>query len=448
VDGKPSTTTIPAPIVAVTATASDNGIAPGDVSIAFSPKLLEVFNKLAAEAEGACAKRKKRQSCNARERFAQRVAEEAEEGGELDFISAGVRTTLPIVTAGDVAAIASSAGVGAPLALVAIVWLLLKKPSALTLSSSSLHSGGGDDDEDHKCQAFTGVNAVGRPLISLHQYNSKLTALKQPLCIDDGCKGDNTKRNQQCQEVRASTSTICNDCRICVDETDTTQGTYKGCDCLATAEVVGVINADMNIYDDGLIWMDEQQQILQSLNEASKPPFCVYGASPHGDRIPSEYCNCGDDDIEKTIILSVASSTTSPYSACPYTTDNGPTVTFESKSTPTPNESANCPVNSNDDVSSVTRTFWKGISKKFCDDVGDGKTAVTADLKNTDVQTRSIVKRSPPPSSSAFPDWKFYFEWEPKGSGTCVKNCEQAMDAFATASMNPQNPHFHTMSRR
>ncbi|KAF2679825.1 hypothetical protein K458DRAFT_490260 [Lentithecium fluviatile CBS 122367] len=103
---------------------------------------------------------------------------------------------------------------------------------------------------------------------------------------------------------------------------------------------------------------------------------------------------------------------------------------------PLPKESADCPVKSDDDVSSVTRTFWKGVSKKFCDDVGDGKSAKKADLRNTDVQTRSIFRRTPPPSSSAFPDWKFHFEWEPKDSGVCVKNCEQAMDAFTTACGN------------
>ncbi|KAJ4295621.1 hypothetical protein N0V90_007634 [Kalmusia sp. IMI 367209] len=77
-------------------------------------------------------------------------------------------------------------------------------------------------------------------------------------------------------------------------------------------------------------------------------------------------------------------------------------------------ESPDC-AKGDDDVSPVTYKFWKGVSKKFCNEVGDGKSAKKADLKNTDLQTRSIFARTPPPSDKAYPDWKFHFEWEPKG---------------------------------
>jgi hypothetical protein len=97
-----------------------------------------------------------------------------------------------------------------------------------------------------------------------------------------------------------------------------------------------VYDTDTAKYDNGLSWLDLQQKILQDfVNDASQSPFCNHGASPRGGRIPKEYCNCGADN-RKTLTFSVASSTASPYDACPYTTDNGPTVTFRPESTSTP----------------------------------------------------------------------------------------------------------------
>lgn len=295
VDNQPSVTTAPAAIVVVTATASGNDIAPGDVSIAFSPKLLDVLNKLASEAEAACGGRRKRQACDANQRFAQSVAEEARPGGLLDFVDAEIQSMLPTVTASDVAAIMHTAKVTGSLISIVVAWKLLGKLQAWTLAGASLLSSGGNDDND-KCPADApkGDNA--------------------PLCTDDECKGDNTKRDQKCAE-----------------------GKYKGCDCLATAEVVGPIDGDTTVYDNGQNWMDEQQKLLQDLiDEGSKPPFCVYGGGPNGDSVPKEYCSCGDDALKRTLTYSVATSTTSPYNPCPYTTDNGPTVTFVSESTAAP----------------------------------------------------------------------------------------------------------------
>jgi hypothetical protein len=82
--------------------------------------------------------------------------------------------------------------------------------------------------------------------------------------------------------------------------------------------------------------MDEQQSILEDLS--IERPFCLHGASPHGDLIPKGYCNCGDD--QKTLTYSEAASTASPYNACPYTTDDGPTVTFHAASTAPPSATA------------------------------------------------------------------------------------------------------------
>ena len=115
------------------------------------------------------------------------------------------------------------------------------------------------------------------------------------------------------------------------------QGKYKGCDCLATAEVVGPIDGDTTVYDNGQNWMDEQQKLLQELNDVgSMLPFCVHADSPNSDKVPEAYCKCGNDILLKTLTYSVAKSTASPYNPCPYTTDNGPTVTFVSESTVAP----------------------------------------------------------------------------------------------------------------
>lgn len=95
-------------------------------------------------------------------------------------------------------------------------------------------------------------------------------------------------------------------------------------------------DSDTDKYDDGKIWLDLQQQLLNDfIDKNDEAPYCYHGASPRGGRIPKEYCNCGDDN-RKSLLYSVASSTASPYNACPYTTNNGPTVTFRPESTQAP----------------------------------------------------------------------------------------------------------------
>jgi hypothetical protein len=163
INNQPSVTTIPAAIVAATATASAGGLAPGDVSIAFSPKLLDYLTGLAEEAEIACAACRRRATCNANERFAQRVAEELEPGGAFDFIDTEALSTLPVVTAGDVARILNGARVPVTSAVgVFVTWKVLNQLKAFTISSASLAGSGVEDDED-KCPADVpqGDKAVG-----------------------------------------------------------------------------------------------------------------------------------------------------------------------------------------------------------------------------------------------------------------------------------------------
>jgi hypothetical protein len=93
----------------------------------------------------------------------------------------------------------------------------------------------------------------------------------------------------------------------------------------------------------------------------------------------------------------------------------------------------NSPDCNKDDVSSVAFNFWQGVSKKFCKDVGDGKKEKKETLSNKDLQTRALFRRTPPPSTGSYPDWKFNFEWQPKDSGLCSKTCDEAMGSFANA---------------
>ena len=51
-------------------------------------------------------------------------------------------------------------------------------------------------------------------------------------------------------------------------------------------------------------------------------PWCLHGASPHGNSYPQEYCQCGKNYAS---LYSVATSGTNP---CPWTTAPGPTLTF------------------------------------------------------------------------------------------------------------------------
>ena len=163
VDDQPSVTTAPAAVVAITATASGGGLVPGDVSIALSPKLVDVLNDLATEAETSCGARRKRQTCNVNERFAQRVYEELSPGGRLEFVDTGALTTIPMLNAPEIANTIRGAKVPLSIFLeLVVLWNLRGKLSAWTIAVGSNLAGGGDDDHDDACPADAprGVDAV------------------------------------------------------------------------------------------------------------------------------------------------------------------------------------------------------------------------------------------------------------------------------------------------
>ncbi|KAH7095928.1 hypothetical protein FB567DRAFT_587217 [Paraphoma chrysanthemicola] len=324
VNSQPTVTKAPAAIVAVTATANSPGINTGDVSIALSPKVIDVFNKLLSEAQAACGGGRKRASCDINQRFAQRVAEEAMPGGAFDFIGTESRASLPFITGSDFAFFIGQVKNVSPLLGIAVTWALVGKLQAWTVSSASVLGGKGNGEDDGcPADAPKGDDA--------------------PSCDDDECKGDGKK----CQ-----------------------QGKYKGCDCLVIGRIGEPYDTDTAQYDDGLTWLDLQQKILDDfVNEYGKGPFCNHGASPRGTRIPKEYCNCGDGN-RKTLTYSVASSTASPYNACPYTTNDGPTVTFQPESTaaPSPTPVVDCAPPQERWFSSTDGFDW---INQFCNMKGD-----------------------------------------------------------------------------
>lgn len=169
VNNQPTITQAPAAVVAYTAPADKESLKAGDVSFAFSPKLLEICNKLFTEAQVACSGLKKRESCSIDQRFAQRVAEEANPGGLLDFVGAEVRALLPVVSAPDVAAIAGPALAASPLVGVLVTWMIYGKLQAWTLPSSYINAGAGEDDSKCPSDAPTGIDAVGPRLSKVHE---------------------------------------------------------------------------------------------------------------------------------------------------------------------------------------------------------------------------------------------------------------------------------------
>ena len=68
---------------------------------------------------------------------------------------------------------------------------------------------------------------------------------------------------------------------------------------------------------------------------ATKPsaPWCIHGADPQGNRIPVDYCQCGSS---YATMYAVASSTSSPYNPCPFTTPPGSVLTFSASPSASP----------------------------------------------------------------------------------------------------------------
>ncbi|KAF2277259.1 uncharacterized protein EI97DRAFT_417431 [Westerdykella ornata] len=74
-------------------------------------------------------------------------------------------------------------------------------------------------------------------------------------------------------------------------------------------------------------------------------------------------------------------------------------------------------------VSSIEGTFFRGLYPQFCSQVKDGK-AIKTTLTNKDFKPPSKSKRSPPPSSNQYEDYKFNFEFS--GGENCKISCEDA----------------------
>jgi hypothetical protein len=101
-DGITTTQKTGIPGAVVTATAAVDGLVEGDISVALSPAIVDVLNSIAEETVAACGgKRRKRQSCDVRLEFANRVQAEMGSGGRLDFDL----DFLPTISAPDVAAV-------------------------------------------------------------------------------------------------------------------------------------------------------------------------------------------------------------------------------------------------------------------------------------------------------------------------------------------------------
>jgi hypothetical protein len=61
-------------------------------------------------------------------------------------------------------------------------------------------------------------------------------------------------------------------------------GKMENCDCLPSAQTIEQGRDEW--------WLDLQQKILKYFVESNKnkEPWWLHGASPHGDRVPDEYC--------------------------------------------------------------------------------------------------------------------------------------------------------------
>jgi hypothetical protein len=202
---KVSTITIPAAIVASTATAAASGYQPGDVAIGLSPKFLEVLNKIAKDVESTPCGARKRQVCQARaQTFAQRVAQELQPGGLLDWVRDIPTAT---VTASDIASVINFITDARVLSITSIALAtykfglepVFKLLSGMTSALSSSSGGGGDSNskncpkaEELPCTLCAGANKVcTKAFASCSCEEDKCPSGNQkPKCDDDKCKGD------------------------------------------------------------------------------------------------------------------------------------------------------------------------------------------------------------------------------------------------------------------
>jgi len=199
------TTTIPAAIVASTATAAASGYQPGDVAFGLSPKFLEVLNKIAKDVESTPCGARKRQVCQARaQTFAQRVAQELQPGGLLDWVRDIPTAT---VTASDIASVINFIADARVLSITSIALAaykfglepVFKLLSGMTSALSSSSGGGGGSNskncpktEELPCTLCAGANKVcTKAFAGCPCEEDKCPSRDQkPKCDDDKCKGD------------------------------------------------------------------------------------------------------------------------------------------------------------------------------------------------------------------------------------------------------------------
>lgn len=223
------TTTIPAAIVASTATAAASGYQPGDVAFALSPKFLDVLNTIAKEVESISCGARKRQLCMAHiEAFAERVAQELKPGGLLDWVRDIPTAT---VTASDIASVINFITNARVLSITSIALAAYKfglEPVFKLLNgmTSALSSSAGDDGDS---DSITCPNPNELPCtLCLGTLKVCTTAFagcpckedkcpsrdQKPKCDDDQCRGD---QNNKCTAVNEGCE--CNrDCPEAVEE--------------------------------------------------------------------------------------------------------------------------------------------------------------------------------------------------------------------------------------
>ncbi|KAF2111175.1 hypothetical protein BDV96DRAFT_634945 [Lophiotrema nucula] len=306
VNNVPTTVTTGLPIALVTATDAASGLGVGDVSVALSPAILDVLNSIAAEVAETCAG-KKRQACDINLEFGTAVNREMAAGGRLDFNFDFIQ--VPTLTAGDVAAVvdavtvAGGAPVGGMLGVYVFLYIIAQenanggKPTIPPVANIPATMNNPSKTKDPPSSTSSGCPPDAP------------TGKNRPICPSDDCKGPNDggkDQDRRCQE-----------------------GKWKNCPCVREVNAIAQQRPGW--------WLDNQQSILQWIvdhDDESEQPWCLYGASSKGDKIPAEYCQCGDK-YEST--FSVASSTASSYLPCPYTVAPGPTITFQATTPPTAN---------------------------------------------------------------------------------------------------------------
>ena len=122
-----------------------------------------------------------------------------------------------------------------------------------------------------------------------------------------------------------------------------------------------------------------------SPSPTSKPtsdgePFCLHGASPHGEREPKSYCMCGP---EKDLYYSVASGKSDP---CPYTATGGPTITWSTPKAADPTPPPPPP--------KAYKTGICGIHIRESATGGDSGDSLSMEAEIKDDSGKSLVKHS------------------------------------------------------